>query len=463
MQAITGALGARVRPAGVVLVAAIAFGLMCAESAAASTAYSAVSAKPHPIPWTGWNGRPIQRPHKPVGHALLKRALFPAGWSAGAVRYGTGYHRLNGSERVREVQRRLTRLGYHTGPIDGLFGPLTRSSVQWFQIKHGLRPTGVVAATTLATLRHPKGFAQQLKAQAKRPRVPGGQPGVRPTAIPEPQSARPVQHDAPAWLVPALIAAFAVVLGALVLTLLRSARRAPAARRPKPAVSPSPAAAAPRAAVSSPEPGLPVLGYVTGESEPGSEEHENAIRDACRSRGWTLARLVRDARAGTGQPFGRPGLSYALDQLTEGAASRLVVHKLEHVARSLGELRLVLGWFMRTGIALTALDVGLDTSTPEGRAAALTLVSVSRSEQARVAAKTSNGLAAARAASRPAVEDSPELAGRIRKMRASGMTLQAIADTLNREGVPTVRGGSEWRPSSVQCVLGYRRTGTPNW
>jgi hypothetical protein len=80
-----------------------------------------------------------------------------------------------------------------------------------------------------------------------------------------------------------------------------------------------------------------------------------------------------------------------------------------------------------------------------------------------VAAKTSNGLAAARAASRPAVEDSPELAGRIRKMRASGMTLQAIADTLNREGVPTVRGGSEWRPSSVQCVLGYRRTGTPNW
>jgi hypothetical protein len=37
------------------------------------------------------------------------------------------------------------------------------------------------------------------------------------------------------------------------------------------------------------------------------------------------------------------------------------------------------------------------------------------------------------------------------------MTLQAIADTLNREGVPTLRGGAEWRPSSVQAAAGYKR------
>jgi hypothetical protein len=42
-------------------------------------------------------------------------------------------------------------------------------------------------------------------------------------------------------------------------------------------------------------------------------------------------------------------------------------------------------------------------------------------------------------------------------MRESGMTLQAIADTLNGEGVPTLRGGSEWRPSSVQAAAGYKR------
>jgi hypothetical protein len=37
------------------------------------------------------------------------------------------------------------------------------------------------------------------------------------------------------------------------------------------------------------------------------------------------------------------------------------------------------------------------------------------------------------------------------------MTLQAIADTLNAEGVPTLRGGAEWRPSSVQAAVGYKR------
>jgi hypothetical protein len=37
------------------------------------------------------------------------------------------------------------------------------------------------------------------------------------------------------------------------------------------------------------------------------------------------------------------------------------------------------------------------------------------------------------------------------------MTLQAIADRLNEECVPTVRGGAKWRHSSVQAAAGYRR------
>jgi hypothetical protein len=37
------------------------------------------------------------------------------------------------------------------------------------------------------------------------------------------------------------------------------------------------------------------------------------------------------------------------------------------------------------------------------------------------------------------------------------LTLQAIADELNEEGIPTARGGTEWRPSSVQAALGYKR------
>jgi hypothetical protein len=46
---------------------------------------------------------------------------------------------------------------------------------------------------------------------------------------------------------------------------------------------------------------------------------------------------------------------------------------------------------------------------------------------------------------------------RIVAMRAADMTLQAIADQLNAENVPTLRGGARWRPSSIQACLGYRR------
>ena len=58
---------------------------------------------------------------------------------------------------------------------------------------------------------------------------------------------------------------------------------------------------------------------------------------------------------------------------------------------------------------------------------------------------------------RTAVADVPELHDRIATMREQGMTLQAIADVLNDEGVPTLRGGALWRPSSVQRATGYRR------
>jgi DNA invertase Pin-like site-specific DNA recombinase len=203
-----------------------------------------------------------------------------------------------------------------------------------------------------------------------------------------------------------------------------------------------------------------VVGYLPGDSQPGSSDDEKAIAEACRERGWTVARIVREVQGASARAAGRPGLSYALDEIEKGTASRLVVHKLEHIADSLADLRTVLSWFMRAGVALTVLDVGLDTGTLEGRTSMRSLLSVCRSEWAKGAEQRRNAMGAARRVGRPGVADRPELADRIRRMRSSGMTLRAIVDTLNREGVPTIRGGAEWRPSSVQSVLGYRRTRT---
>jgi Putative peptidoglycan binding domain len=135
------------RTAGAVLAALVL--TLVLETAPASGA--AERAGQMLIPSAGWDGRPIQEPHR---HDVVRTSAArrpTQGWSAGPVSFGTGFHRPGGSARVREVQRRLSRLGYHVGPVDGLFGRLTRASVAWFQVKHGLDVDG---RATLETVRH---------------------------------------------------------------------------------------------------------------------------------------------------------------------------------------------------------------------------------------------------------------------------------------------------------------------
>jgi hypothetical protein len=77
----------------------------------------------------------------------------PQGWSAGAVARGTGYWRPGASLRVREVQRRLNRLGYGAGKADGFFGPITDTAVRRYQGDRALRLDGIVGPQTLRNLR----------------------------------------------------------------------------------------------------------------------------------------------------------------------------------------------------------------------------------------------------------------------------------------------------------------------
>jgi hypothetical protein len=41
----------------------------------------------------------------------------------------------------------------------------------------------------------------------------------------------------------------------------------------------------------------------------------------------------------------------------------------------------------------------------------------------------------------------------IKRQRAQGKTLQAIASTLNDKGIRTAHNGSQWYPSTVRAVL----------
>lgn len=212
---------------------------------------------------------------------------------------------------------------------------------------------------------------------------------------------------------------------------------------------------------------LTVLGYVRvstveqAVSGYGLDAQEAAIEEAAKRKGWDLAAVMRDAGE-SGKTLERPGLRLALEQVARGDVDGLVVAKLDRLSRSVVDFGLLLEWFQEAGATVVALDLGVDTSTPGGRLVANVFASVAEWERDTIAARTRAGLAAARAQGkqigRPSVIDVPELAARIQKLRGEeGLTLQAIADTLNAEKVPTMRGGTEWRPSSVSTVLGHRR------
>jgi DNA invertase Pin-like site-specific DNA recombinase len=209
-------------------------------------------------------------------------------------------------------------------------------------------------------------------------------------------------------------------------------------------------------------PGGRLIGYVTvhNGSLRESEHAAIAIQRACEASGWRLVDVVTDRDNGR-RSLERPGVSYALDRIAAGDAEGLVVSELTRLVRSQLDLAAFLRCLRERSAALIALDLDLDTSTAEGRRIADVLIALGEWEQDRISRRTRTGLADARASGgrtgRPSLNDRPELRRHIAEMRAAGMTLQAIADRLNEEGVPTLRGGAKWRPSSVHAATGYQR------
>ena len=227
--------------------------------------------------------------------------------------------------------------------------------------------------------------------------------------------------------------------------------------------APVPASSLTPAALASPAPRCRVLGYACLRSDgDGAAELEVqsqliAIEKYCERRGWELLKVVRDVESPTGKSLARPGLGYALDRIAEGQATCLMVSKLERLTRSVVEFAALLEWFREAEARLVVLDQRLDTYAPAGRTTAETIVALGTWEREKLSARARRGRNAAPWTARPAVGQDPALLKRVVTMRDQGMTLQAIADALNRDGVPTVRGGAKWRPSSVQSALGYKR------
>jgi DNA invertase Pin-like site-specific DNA recombinase len=244
----------------------------------------------------------------------------------------------------------------------------------------------------------------------------------------------------------------------------------PAEPEPEPQPEPAPVAVAPAPPPAEPEPepdaaaGVRALGYASiALGQPGAEldAQKDAIEATARRLGLDLVQVVREREPKAGRALDRAGLSYLVGRLAAGEAACVVTSGLDRISRSVSELGTIVQWLDRNGVRLVVCEIDLDTASPAGRATAQALAAVAGWERERISERTRKGLAAARARRHAAAgatdTDWNAVRMRIARMRADGMTLQAIADALNADGVPTQRGGSEWRPSSVQTAAGYKR------
>ena len=407
------------------------------------------------------------------------------------VRRGAGYGQRGGSDQVRAVQRRLRTADQQPGPVDGVFGPRTEAAVIRFQSTAGLAADGVVGQYTWRSLERARSrfaarhadnnVAIRRAATRLRRQTADGRSAVLLSKLPV---ASADQQDLD-LLVLVVMAAVALLFASAGHALARRRALVMAGDAVGGASGRAPARSADRvrehesSRVRERESSDPnardgddavrAVGYVSGVDPPalaGPDVRKQiaTIDAACNRHGWELTEIVRDVTSQEGGPS-TPGLAYAVERLAGEKPSCLVVAELRRLSESPGEIGRIIQSLRERDVRLVAVNAELDTSTAEGRLAADALISVGELENQREAPQTREEVSTATVngvpSTRPAVHDLPALREHIVAMRSSGMTLQAIADRLNAEGVPTLRGGKMWRPSSVQVAVGYRRPGQP--
>ncbi len=143
----------------------------------------------------------------------------------------------------------------------------------------------------------------------------------------------------------------------------------------------------------------------------------------------------------------------------ERSAEALVVAKLDRLSRSLLDFAALTERARQGGWQLVALDLGVETATPSGEMMANVLATFAQFERRPIGQRTRDVLAAKKQAGarlgRP-VTIPDTIRRRIVSERLAGTSWPRIAQSLNRDSVPTVRGDTRWPVSTVQAA--YRST-----
>jgi DNA invertase Pin-like site-specific DNA recombinase len=170
------------------------------------------------------------------------------------------------------------------------------------------------------------------------------------------------------------------------------------------------------------------------------------------------------AEIGSGKRLGnsmtqRPVLRSALQTLAQGHAEGLIVASTDRLSRSVQDVLSIADMSQRQGWRLVCLDLGLDTAQPVGRLTLTVLGAVAEWERSAISERQRDAHASRRARGErwgidagPKTALPPETERQVLALRAAGLSMASIAQTLNADAVPTARGG-QWHASTVRQVL----------
>lgn len=197
-------------------------------------------------------------------------------------------------------------------------------------------------------------------------------------------------------------------------------------------------------------------------------------------KGWTpVCEFADEGISGTRGESGRPGFAALMDATRSGAVNVVIIAALDRLGRRGAETAMLVESLFNDGVQVVSCKEDLDTSSPMGIAMLGIIATFARLERDTIVGRTTAGrnvrgtrdgerggrvplgyrriFRDGKAVGVEVDHDGAAVVRRILGMRGAGMTLRAIADTLNADGVPGGRGGS-WGPSAVKLVCENRES-----
>jgi site-specific DNA recombinase len=203
------------------------------------------------------------------------------------------------------------------------------------------------------------------------------------------------------------------------------------------------------------------------------EAQEGSARTWAASHGYDLAAVHSDAGLSGKRYDNRPGLKAALDEVCK-ARGTLVVYSLSRMARSVKDTLAIAERLEKCGADLVSLSESIDTTGASGRMVFKVLAVLAEFERDLASERTRAALAHKRAKGEKTGGSVPfgykdrgpgggvlvEHPGEqrtiayVRKLRAKGLTLRAIAERLNGAG-DRQKKGSPWTRQAISRTLAH--------